>query len=200
MVSETLQVDAAGACLFSYLLKVEPDGYSDALCRTCAPMLSARRIISWLQEECRHPFRISVQFIVMTVMSVTSGTFPDTYGGFYMTVDCWRVRGPSRHRHVHRHRGNRIDKQLLATMTVMTLVTMNCTDILKGGTSLLPRPLSLQPARRTRRTEQGAPYLCCSGVLNRCRVFQIDPITRRRYPTRGMVRRRVYREHRRVSN
>ena len=25
-------------------------------------------------------------------------------------------------------------------------------------------------------------------------------ITRRRYPTRGMVRRRVYREHRRVSN
>ena len=36
MVSETLQLDAAGACLFSYLLKAEPDGYSDALCRTYA--------------------------------------------------------------------------------------------------------------------------------------------------------------------
>jgi hypothetical protein len=34
VVSETLQVDAAGACLFSYLLKAEPDGYSDVLCRT----------------------------------------------------------------------------------------------------------------------------------------------------------------------
>ena len=37
MVSETLQLDAAGACLFSYLLKAEPDGYSDGLCRACAP-------------------------------------------------------------------------------------------------------------------------------------------------------------------
>ena len=37
VVSETLQLDAAGACLFSYLLKTEPDGYSDGLCRPCAP-------------------------------------------------------------------------------------------------------------------------------------------------------------------
>jgi hypothetical protein len=36
VVSETLQLDAAGACLFSYPLKAEPDGYSDALCRTYA--------------------------------------------------------------------------------------------------------------------------------------------------------------------
>jgi hypothetical protein len=34
----------------------------------------------------------------------------------------------------------------------------------------------------------------------RHRVCLISLITRRRYPTRGMVRRRVYREHRRVSN
>ena len=34
MVSETLQLEA---CLFSYLLKAEPDGYSDGLCRACAP-------------------------------------------------------------------------------------------------------------------------------------------------------------------
>jgi hypothetical protein len=37
VVSETLQLDAAGACLFSYLLKAEPDGYSDGLCRPCTP-------------------------------------------------------------------------------------------------------------------------------------------------------------------
>ena len=41
VVSETLQMDAAGACLFSYLLKAKPDGYSDALCRACAPYAPA---------------------------------------------------------------------------------------------------------------------------------------------------------------
>ena len=29
-----------------------------------------------------------------------------------MTVDCWCVREPSRHRHVHRHRGSRVGKLL----------------------------------------------------------------------------------------
>jgi hypothetical protein len=37
VVSETLQLDVAGACLFSYLLKAEPEGYSDGLCHLCAP-------------------------------------------------------------------------------------------------------------------------------------------------------------------
>jgi len=37
-------------------------------------------------------------------MSVMRATFPDTYGGFYMTVNRWRVRGPSRHRHGECHR------------------------------------------------------------------------------------------------
>jgi hypothetical protein len=46
VVSETLQLDAAGACLFSYLLKAEPDGYSDALCRTYAPIAPACRAVS----------------------------------------------------------------------------------------------------------------------------------------------------------
>ena len=41
VVRETLQLDAAGACLFSYLLKAEPDGYSDGLCRACCPLLPA---------------------------------------------------------------------------------------------------------------------------------------------------------------
>ena len=32
-----------------------------------------------------------------------SGTFPDTYGLFYVTINSWRVRDPSRHRHGERH-------------------------------------------------------------------------------------------------
>jgi hypothetical protein len=53
--------------------------------------------------ECRTPFREPLQFIVIAVMSVMSGTFPYTYGGFYVTINSWRVRGPSRHRHGERH-------------------------------------------------------------------------------------------------
>ena len=44
-------------------------------------------------------------------MSVMSGTFPDTYGVFYMTVNRWRVRGPSRQRHGERHQENPIGKR-----------------------------------------------------------------------------------------
>jgi hypothetical protein len=36
-------------------------------------------------------------------MSVMSGTFSYTYGLFYVTINSWRVRGPSRHRHGERH-------------------------------------------------------------------------------------------------
>jgi hypothetical protein len=46
VVSETLQLNAAGACLFSCLLKAEPDGYSDGLCRACAPYAPAYRALS----------------------------------------------------------------------------------------------------------------------------------------------------------
>jgi hypothetical protein len=45
-----------------------------------------------------------LHFIVITVMSVMSGTFPYTYGVFYMTVNRWRIRGPSGHRHRYRYR------------------------------------------------------------------------------------------------
>jgi hypothetical protein len=48
----------------------------------------------------------------MSVMSVISGTFPDTYRVFHMTVDCWCIRGPSRHRHGYRHRGKGLGKRL----------------------------------------------------------------------------------------
>jgi hypothetical protein len=44
-------------------------------------------------------------------MSVMSGTFPDTYRVFYVTMNCWRVRGLSRHRHIHRHREKGLGKR-----------------------------------------------------------------------------------------
>ena len=85
-----------------------------ALSRLCSPC--SRPIAPSLDStaECRTPFREPLQFIVIAVMSVMSGTFPDTYGVFYMTVNCWRVRGPSRHRHGERHRRNALPKRLLA--------------------------------------------------------------------------------------
>ena len=45
-------------------------------------------------------------------MSVISGTFSDTKGVFYVTINSWRVRGPSRHRHDERHRRNALPKLL----------------------------------------------------------------------------------------
>ncbi len=58
------------------------------------------------------PFREPLRFIVIAVMSVISGTFPDTYGVFYVTINSWRVRGPSRNRHGYRHRSNALPKRL----------------------------------------------------------------------------------------
>jgi hypothetical protein len=46
VVSETLQLDAAGACLFSYLQKAKPVGYGDGLCRACTLYAPAHRTIS----------------------------------------------------------------------------------------------------------------------------------------------------------
>jgi hypothetical protein len=37
--------------------------------------------------ECRTPFREPLQFFVIAVMSVISGTFPHTYRVIYMTVN-----------------------------------------------------------------------------------------------------------------
>ena len=57
------------------------------------------------------PFRKPLQFIVIVVMSVMRGTFPDTDGVFYVTINSWRVRGPSRHRHGYRHRVKGLGKR-----------------------------------------------------------------------------------------
>jgi hypothetical protein len=45
-------------------------------------------------------------------MSVISGAFPDTYGVFYVTINSWRVWGPSRHCHGEHHRRNTLPKRL----------------------------------------------------------------------------------------
>jgi hypothetical protein len=65
-----------------WLLKAEWDGYSDGLCRTCAPILSAHHSISHLKIGCRHPFRKPLQIIVMSVIGVISLYLK----GFHMTV------------------------------------------------------------------------------------------------------------------
>jgi hypothetical protein len=74
-------------------------------------MLPAHRTTSHLR---RVPtlFREPLQFIVIAVMSVISGTFPDTNGVLSVTINSWRVRGPSRHRHGERHRGKGLPKRL----------------------------------------------------------------------------------------
>ena len=63
------------------------------------------------RAECHTPFREALQSLVMSIIGVICGTFPDTYGVFYMTVDCWCTRGPSRHRHGERHRGKDLGKR-----------------------------------------------------------------------------------------
>jgi hypothetical protein len=75
------------------------------------PIFLAHRT-SPISGECPTPFREPLQFIVIAVMSVIRGTFPDTYGVFYVTINSWRVRGPSRHRHDERHRRNALPKRL----------------------------------------------------------------------------------------
>jgi hypothetical protein len=57
-----------------------------ALCRPCTLYTPAHHSIYHLRKECPTPFRKPLQFIVIAVMSVMGGTFPDTYGVFYMTV------------------------------------------------------------------------------------------------------------------
>jgi hypothetical protein len=59
-----------------------------------------------------HPFREPLRFIVIAVMSVMGGTFPFTYRVFYDTINRWRVRGPSHHRHDYRHRRNALPERL----------------------------------------------------------------------------------------
>jgi hypothetical protein len=87
VVSETLQLNAAGACHFSYLLKAEPDGYSIALCRACAPHAPGPSHYLSSPDRVVPPSREPQRSIVMSVMGFIGGTFPHIYRGFYMTVN-----------------------------------------------------------------------------------------------------------------
>ena len=76
VVSETLQLDAAGACLFSYLLKAEPDGYSDGLCRPCAPRAPAYRVVPWgppssASSPFPYPYRV-IGMVMIGFVGVTT--------------------------------------------------------------------------------------------------------------------------------
>jgi len=114
-----------------------------------------------------------------------------------MTVNCWCIRGPSR----HRHRGKWLGKRFSRYRDGNDAHDGDIRADSREGVHLYflgPYPFNL--TRRTRRTEQGAPYLCGYSTHDWRRVCLIALITRHRYPTRRMIRRRVYREHRRVSN
>jgi hypothetical protein len=101
----------------------------------------------------------------------------------------------------HRHRVNRIGKPLPRYHDGRDAHNGHLRAYSRQGAhlyfvgSLTPFNLT----RRTRRAEQGVPYLCGFPTYDWRRVCQISLINRRRYPTRRMVRRRVCREHRRVS-
>jgi hypothetical protein len=72
------------------------------------PMLPACHSSS-LERGAALAFRRPLQFIVISVMSVT---FPYTYRVLYMTVNWWCVPGASCHRHAYRHGENGLDMRL----------------------------------------------------------------------------------------
>jgi hypothetical protein len=160
-----------------FLLFLSPKGQTRglqrrALSHLCSPY--SRPIARSLDSttECRTPFRKVLQFIVIAVMSVISGTFPYTYGIFYVTIDSWRVRGPSRHRHGERHRRNALPKPLTRRRDGDDA---HIRAYSRQGDAPLLRRLSycFNLTRRTRRWEQLILFLCCSRAYNLCRVSQI---------------------------
>jgi hypothetical protein len=129
-----------------------------AVCRACAPILPAHHSIYHLKIGCRHPFREPLQFIVI---SLISGTFPDTYGVFYMTINSWCVRGPSRHRHGERHGRNALPKRLTRYRDGHDAHDADIRAYSRQGMRLyLVGPYPFNLTRLTRRTEQAVPYLC----------------------------------------
>src|SRR5215208_6088690 len=132
-----------------------------ALSHLCSPY--SRPIARSLDStaECRTPFREPLQFIVIAVMSVMSGPFPYTYRVFYMTLNCWCIRGPSCHRHGHRHRGKGLGKRFSRYRDGYDAHDGHLRAYSGQGAHLyFVGPYLLNLTRRTRRQEQGAPYLC----------------------------------------
>jgi hypothetical protein len=78
-----------------------------------------------------------------------------------MTVNCWRVRGPSRHRYGYRHREKGLGKRFSRYRDGHDAHDGPLRAYSRQGAHLYflgPYPFNL--TRRTRRAEQGAPYLC----------------------------------------
>jgi hypothetical protein len=93
----------------------------------------------------------------MSVMSVMSGTFPDTNGVFYVPINSWRVRGPSRNRHGYRHRSNALPKRLTRRRDGADAHDGPLRAYTRQGVHLYllgTHPFNL--TRQTRRAEQGA--------------------------------------------
>ncbi len=75
MVSETLQLDAAGTWLFSYLLEAKPDGYSDGFCRACAPYApGSSRHLSEPPSSASSPFPYPCRVIGMVMIAYVGGS------------------------------------------------------------------------------------------------------------------------------
>jgi hypothetical protein len=120
-----------------------------------------------------HPFREPLQFIVMSVMSVISGTFPDTYGVFYVTINSWRVR--DRHVIVMLVVVGKMAyvRDFLPGMTDMTLMTVLYGLILDRERISTSYALALQlnPTNPTHRARSPVPMrslrpLAASGLSN----------------------------------
>jgi hypothetical protein len=72
-LSEVLGVAARMRCVEQgRLLKAERDGYSDGLCRACAPHAPGSSHALSSPDRVPHPFREPLHFIVMSVMVVIS--------------------------------------------------------------------------------------------------------------------------------
>jgi hypothetical protein len=120
-------------------------------------MLPVHHNISPLWKESLTALRISLQFIVIAVTSIISGAFPYTYRGFYMTVNGWRVCGPS----YQRHGEIGLPKRLTRRRDDDDANDGNIRAYSRQGRRLYfvdLYPFNL--TRQTRRTEQGVPYLC----------------------------------------
>ena len=99
----------------------------------CSPCFRLITPFLDLIAECPTPFREPLQFIVIAVMSVISGAFRDTYGFFYRRS----IAGVFEDRHVivmvSVTEETSYLSGLLATVTVMTLMTLIYGLILDRG-------------------------------------------------------------------
>jgi hypothetical protein len=123
--------------------------------------------------SCCTPFREPLQFIVIAVMSVMGGTFPDTNRVFYMTVNYWCIRDRHVIVTVTVTEETPYLSGLPAGVTVMTLMTLIYGLILDRDAPLLRRPLPLQPdpTNLTHRASSPVPtrslrQLAASGLSN----------------------------------